>query len=86
VLSNLARKKRRKKKGLLTLSRFFLPKEIKGVLFQDVGPLKNDPLVSALLEIAIILLLVEVPNFIISLGTGTPRVKGKLYISGPLRL
>jgi hypothetical protein len=68
------------------VSRFFPPKEIKGVLFQDAGPLENNPLVSALSEMTIILPLAEVPDFIVSLDTSTPRVKGKPYILGPFRL
>jgi hypothetical protein len=76
-----------KKKTLLTVSRFFPPKEIKGVgTFQDAGPLENDPLVSALSVMAEMFPLVEVPDFIVSLGTGTPRAKGKPSVSGPLRL
>lgn len=55
------------------LYRFFSPKDIIGVgTFQDAGPLENDPLVSALSEVAAIFPLVEEPDFIVSLGTGTP--------------
>jgi hypothetical protein len=69
--------------------RFFPPKEIQGVgTFQDAGPLENDPLISALSEVAAIFPLVEEPDFIVSLGTGTPRASGKpsMSVSGPLRL
>ncbi|KAF8856244.1 FabD/lysophospholipase-like protein [Acephala macrosclerotiorum] len=55
---------------------FFPPKEIDGVgIFQDAGPLENDPLISALELAADMCPLVEEPDFIVSLGTGTPRTK-----------
>ena len=68
--------------------RIFPPNEIKGVIFQDAGPLENDLLISALSEVAAMYPLVEEPDFIVSLGTGTPRIRGKLSMSasGPLRL
>jgi hypothetical protein len=70
--------------------RFFPPKEINGVgTFQDAGPLENDPLITALSEVAAMFPLVEEPDFMISLGTGAPRTKGakpSLSMSGPLTL
>ncbi|KAK1754174.1 patatin-like phospholipase-like protein [Echria macrotheca] len=53
---------------------FFPPKYIKGIgTFQDAGPLENDPLVSALSELAALFPLVEEPDFVVSLGTGEPK-------------
>jgi hypothetical protein len=70
--------------------RFFPSKEINGVdTFQDPGPLKNDPLISALLKMATTFLLVKEPDFIVSLGTGAPQTKGdkpSMSVSGPLTL
>ncbi|KAH8799647.1 acyl transferase/acyl hydrolase/lysophospholipase, partial [Xylogone sp. PMI_703] len=65
--------------------RFFPPKEIDRVsTFQDPGPLQNDPLLSALSEVAAMFPYVEEPDFMVSLGTGAPRVKGtKLSMSAP---
>ena len=64
------------------LYRFFLLKEIKGIsTFQDIGPLENDLLILVLSEVVAIFPLVEEPDFIVSLGTRTPRVKGRLSIS-----
>ncbi|CAK7206337.1 hypothetical protein SEUCBS139899_009126 [Sporothrix eucalyptigena] len=55
---------------------FFPPKHIRGVgTFQDAGPLENDPLVSALSEVAALFPLVDEPDFVVSLGTGEPRPK-----------
>lgn len=55
---------------------FFPLKHIDKVgTFQDVGPLENDPLLSALLETEATFLLAEEPDFIISLGTGEPKMK-----------
>jgi hypothetical protein len=69
--------------------RFFPPKEIDGVgTFQDAGPLQNDPLLSALSEVAAMFPLVEEPDFMVSLGTGAPRAKGdgpSMSVSGPFR-
>jgi len=71
-------------------NRFFPPKKIDGVgTFQDAGPLQNDPLISALSEVAAIFPLVEEPDFMVSLGTGAPgRTGGKqsMSVSGPLSL
>jgi hypothetical protein len=70
--------------------RFFPPKEINGVgTFQDPGPLENDPLISALSEMATTFPLVEEPDFMVSLGTGAPRTRGdkpSMSVSGPLTL
>jgi hypothetical protein len=70
--------------------RFFPSKEINGVgTFQDPGPLENDPLISALSEVAAMFPLIEEPDFIVSLGTGAPRTKGdkpSMSMSGPLTL
>ncbi|CAK7238176.1 hypothetical protein SEUCBS140593_010402 [Sporothrix eucalyptigena] len=53
---------------------FFPPKHIHGVgTFQDAGPLENDPLVSALSEVAALFPLVDEPDFVVSLGTGEPK-------------
>jgi len=58
----------------ILLHRFFAPKHIHGVgTFQDAGPLENDPLISALSEVAAIFPLVEEPDFVVSLGTGEPK-------------
>ncbi|KKY22693.1 putative patatin-like phospholipase [Phaeomoniella chlamydospora] len=55
---------------------FFPPRAISDVgVFQDPGPLENDPLVSALCEATAAFPSVEEPDFILSLGTGEPRVK-----------
>jgi hypothetical protein len=67
--------------------RIFPPKKIDGVgTFQDLGPLQNDPLISALSEVAAMFPLVEEPDFIVSLGTGSPRTSGKPSMSVPGRL
>ena len=70
--------------------RFFPPKKIDGVgTFQDVGPLQNDPLISALSVAADMFPLVEEPDFIVSLGTGAPRTtsgKPSMSVTGPLSL
>jgi hypothetical protein len=70
--------------------RFFPFKEINGVnTFQDPGPLKNDPLISALLEMATTFLLVKEPDFIVLLSTGAPRIKGdkpSMFVFSPLTL
>jgi hypothetical protein len=70
--------------------RFFPPKEINSVgTFQDAGPLENDPLISALLEVAAMFPLIEEPDFMVSLGTGAPRTKGdkpSISVSSPLTL
>jgi len=70
--------------------RFFPPKKIDGVgTFQDAGPLQNDPLISALSEVAAMFPMVEEPDFMVSLGTGTPRTtsgKPSMSVSGPLSL
>jgi hypothetical protein len=75
---------------LTVLYRFFPPKEIRGVgTFQDAGPLENDPLVSALSEVAAMFPQIEQPDYIVSLGTGTPRSKGvgpSMSVSSPLSL
>ncbi|KAH8653952.1 acyl transferase/acyl hydrolase/lysophospholipase [Tricladium varicosporioides] len=67
---------------------FFPPKKIDGVgTFQDAGPLENDPLISALSEVAAMFPLVEEPDFMVSLGTGAPRTTGgkpSMSVSGPL--
>jgi hypothetical protein len=41
-------------------------------IFQDIRFLENDPFISIFLEMAIIFLFVEKPNFMVSLGIGTP--------------
>ncbi|KAH8753260.1 hypothetical protein F5883DRAFT_432473, partial [Diaporthe sp. PMI_573] len=52
---------------------YFPPKEIHDIgVFQDAGPLENDPVVSALTEAAAMYPHVEEPNFVVSLGTGEP--------------
>jgi hypothetical protein len=63
----------------------FPPKHIPGVgTFQDAGPLENDPLISALSEMAAMFPLIEEPDFVVSLGTGAPRLKDDdLSMSGP---
>jgi len=67
--------------------RFFPPKEVNGVgIFQDAGPLENDPANSALLMAADMFPLVEEPDFIVSLGTGTPRTKESSSIPTSSRL
>jgi hypothetical protein len=70
--------------------RFFPPKEINNIgMFQDPGLLENDPLISALSEIITMFLLVEEPDFMVSLGTSVPRTKGdkpSMSVSGPLIL
>ncbi|KAH9203240.1 hypothetical protein DL95DRAFT_419207 [Leptodontidium sp. 2 PMI_412] len=58
-----------------------------GRTFQDAGPLENDPLISALSEVAAMFPLVEEPDFMVSLGTGAPRTTGgkpSMSVSGPL--
>ncbi|KAI9767636.1 MAG: hypothetical protein M1840_005507 [Geoglossum simile] len=64
---------------------FFPPKHISGVgTFQDAGPLENDPLISALSEVAAMFPLIEEPDFVVSLGTGAPRLKNNgPSMSGP---
>ncbi|KAL9082423.1 MAG: hypothetical protein Q9165_008895 [Trypethelium subeluteriae] len=55
------------------MARFFPPKRICDVgTFQDAGPLENDPLVSALSEVAALFPSIKKPDFIVSLGTGEP--------------
>jgi hypothetical protein len=70
--------------------RFFPPKEINGVgTFQDAGPLENDPLIIALLEVAAMFPLIEELDFIVSLGIGAPRMKDEkpsMSMSSPLTL
>jgi hypothetical protein len=70
--------------------RFFPLKEINGVsTFQDLGLLKNDPLISAFSEMATTFSLVKKPDFMVSLGTGASRTKGDkpfMSVSGPLTL
>ncbi|KAI9772432.1 MAG: hypothetical protein M1840_000635 [Geoglossum simile] len=62
---------------------FFPPKHISGVgTFQDPGPLENDPLISALSEVAAMFPFIEEPDFVVSLGTGAPR-KNDPSMSGP---
>jgi hypothetical protein len=54
-------------------------KEINNVnIFQDARPLENDPLILTLLKVTIICLLIKEPDFIVSLGTGAPRIKESL--------
>ncbi|KAH7308904.1 phospholipase [Stachybotrys elegans] len=54
---------------------FFPPKHIDGVgLLQDAGPLENDPLVSALFLVADIWPHIDKPDFVLSLGTGEPKL------------
>ena len=56
-----------------SLPRFFPPKRIPNIgTFQDTGPLENNPLISALSEVAALFPLVKEPDFIVSLGTGEP--------------
>jgi hypothetical protein len=58
-------------------------------MFQDPGPLENDPLISALSEVVAIFLLVKEPDFIVSLGTSAPRTKSNklsISMSSPLTL
>jgi hypothetical protein len=56
-------------------------------MFQDPGPLENDPLILALLELATIFPLAGKPDFMVSLGTGAPRANNdKPSMLGPLRL
>lgn len=66
------------------LCRFFPPKHIRDVgTFQDAGPLENDPIVSALSEVAVMFPLVEEPDFVISLGTGEPASSNDLSPDAP---
>ncbi|KAH7111317.1 phospholipase [Dendryphion nanum] len=63
---------------------FFPPKHIRNVgTFQDAGPLENDPLISALSEVAAMFPLVEEPDFILSLGTGEPTSNNELSTDIP---
>ncbi|KAH7304394.1 hypothetical protein B0I35DRAFT_454699 [Stachybotrys elegans] len=68
----------RPKKGsgkLLLQEIFFPPKHIDGVgLLQDAGPLENDPALSALLTVATIWPHIDQPDFVLSLGTGEPKL------------
>ncbi|KEY75282.1 hypothetical protein S7711_08625 [Stachybotrys chartarum IBT 7711] len=58
---------------------FFPPKHIDGVgLLQDAGPLENDPLVSALFIVANIWPHIDKPDFVLSLGTGEPKLSETL--------
>ena len=73
---------------LLTVYRFFPPKDIDRIgIFQDAGPLANDPLLAALSLVADKFPFSEEPDFMVSLGTGAPRVKERpsMSVSGPLR-
>ena len=66
------------------INRFFPPKHISNVgTFQDAGPLENDPLISALSEVAAMFPLVEEPDFVISLGTGEPTPSNELSTDAP---
>jgi len=66
------------------LYRFFPPKHIRGVgTFQDAGPLENDPLISALSEVAALFPQVDEPDFVLSLGTGEPKPNQRLPPTGP---
>jgi hypothetical protein len=68
----------------LTIDRFFPPKHIKKVgTFQDAGPLENDPLISALSEVAALFPHVDEPDFILSLGTGEPAASNDLSADIP---
>ncbi|KAH7108826.1 phospholipase, partial [Dendryphion nanum] len=51
--------------------------------FQDAGPLENDPLISALSEVAAMFPLIEEPDFILSLGTGEPTSNNELSTDIP---
>ncbi|KAH7111354.1 hypothetical protein B0J11DRAFT_598877 [Dendryphion nanum] len=63
---------------------FFPPKHIHNVgTFQDAGPLENDPLISALSEVAAMFPLVEEPDFILSLGSGEPTSNNELSTDIP---
>ncbi|KAH8731828.1 hypothetical protein GQ44DRAFT_800429 [Phaeosphaeriaceae sp. PMI808] len=55
----------------LTIISFLQPRYIYNVgICQDAGPLENDPLISAVSEVAAIFPRVEEPDFIVSLDTG----------------
>jgi hypothetical protein len=43
-------------------------------MLQDAGPLENDPVVSALFTVATLWPHIEQPDFILSLGTGEPKL------------
>lgn len=63
---------------------YFPPKDIHGVgIFQDAGPLENDPLISALSEAAALFPHVEEPDFVLSLGTGEPAADGPITTDAP---
>ncbi|KUJ07252.1 uncharacterized protein LY89DRAFT_725776 [Mollisia scopiformis] len=54
---------------------FFPPKDIEGVgIFQDAGPLQNDPLIAALAEAPALFPAGKTPDFVVSLGTGRTPV------------
>ncbi len=52
---------------------------------QDPGTLENNALISALAEARVLFPLIEDPDFVISLGTGAPKV-GVPNIDGPRSL
>ncbi|KAF1948543.1 patatin-like phospholipase-like protein [Byssothecium circinans] len=63
---------------------FFPPKSISNIgTFQDAGPLENDPLISALSEVAAMFPYVEEPDFVVSLGTGEPASSNELPTDVP---
>jgi hypothetical protein len=51
--------------------------------FQDAGPLENDPLVSALSEVATIFPHVDEPDYVVSLGTGEPKSSSERRTTAP---
>lgn len=54
---------------------FFPPRHIQDIgTFQDAGPLVNDPLIPALSEVATLHPHLDGPDFLLSLGTGEPRL------------
>jgi hypothetical protein len=63
--------------------RIFPVKEISGIgTFQDSGTLENNPLIAALAEARVLFPLIKEPDFVISLGTGAPKM-GVPNIDGP---
>ncbi len=71
----------------LIMSHSFYPPGVG--MFQDAGPLQNDPLISALSEVAAMFPLVEEPDSMVSRGTGAPCTtsgKPSMSVSGPLSL
>jgi hypothetical protein len=49
--------------------------------FQDPGSLENNPLVSALSEVAATFPLIKEPDFVVSLGTGESKLENEDFLT-----